>query len=58
VISRALSFVLGLVVAKLLHDRDDFEDRLEALEQEADARAERRPVPRYDADGRERSPFN
>ena len=41
-ICRALFFVTGLLVQRLLTLRDDFEERLEALEDEADARAETR----------------
>ena len=41
-ITRALAFVAGLLVQRMLSVRDDFEDRLEALEDEAEARAERR----------------
>ncbi len=57
-IARALWFCAGLLVSRLLRERDEFEDRLDALEAEADERAAGDcPAPR-DADGRERSETN
>lgn len=38
--SRLAWVLVGALVYKLLHVRDEFEDRLEALEHEADARAQ------------------
>ena len=36
--TRAIWFVLGLLVHRLLHERDDFDERLADLEREADER--------------------
>lgn len=57
-IARALAFVAGLLVARMLRERDDFEDRLDALEAEIEERAAGRDCKPRDADGRERSTTN
>lgn len=59
-IARAFYFAAGLFVQWALQRRDNFEDRLEALEAEAEDRAEIRECcpPLRDVDGRERSTSN
>jgi hypothetical protein len=57
-ITRALWFLGGLLVSRLLRERDEFEDRLDALEAEADERAACDCQASRDADGRERSESN
>lgn len=58
-IARVIWFLGGMLVARMLRERDDFEDRLDALEAEADARAlDHQCPPLRDADGRERSETN
>lgn len=43
-IGRALAFFAGLLVQRLLTIREDFEDRLEALEDEVEARVLHPPL--------------